>query len=155
MTRTKSEQARQKTKWLRSEPYLAWVRTLPSVVSGQSGCVAHHLTGYGSRGSTKVHDFWTIPLTGNEHNLGVGSLHSGVETWEAKHGSQWKHVADVLYQAIKERLFVPQNSFGFGDVLLAAKDEGDEVFCMVMVELIESGRYILDKKTAQGRNNIL
>ncbi len=145
--------ANQKTKWLRSEPYLAWVRTLPSVVSGQPGCIAHHLTGYGSRGNTKVHDFWTIPLTGNEHNLGVGSLHSGPETWEAEHGNQWGHVAVTLKTALDFGLF----DFSDTDYQLlpdmGSEDSAD--FCQKFVMLIESGNLVLNKKKSLGTENIL
>ena len=142
--------AKQKTKWLRSEPYLAWVRTLPCVVSGQGGCVAHHMTGYGSRGNTKVHDFWTIPLTGNEHNLGVGSLHSGVETWEAKHGSQWNHIRKILSGAIVANVLTSKaKSWALPHGL------NDEFYCREIVWLIEDGILYVNKKAALGRENIL
>ena len=144
--------AKPKTKWLRSPEYLAWVRTLPSVVSGQTGCVAHHLAGYGNRGNTKVHDFWTIPLTGNEHNLGVGSLHSGVETWEARHGEQWNHVASTLGRAIAVGVL---KVLDLGAADMETQDfESNENYCNEVIELIDLGAIVVNKKAALGRENV-
>jgi hypothetical protein len=66
---------RQTTKKFKSRAYredpghLKFVRSLPSCLSGQRGCVAHHLLSIpGSRGtSLKAEDWWTLPLTWEEH----------------------------------------------------------------------------------------
>jgi Protein of unknown function (DUF968) len=145
--------AKQKTKWLRSADYLAWVRTLPSAVSGEYGCHAQHFCGHGNRGSTKVHDFWTFPLTGNEHNLGVGSLHSAPETCEEKHGSQWEHVAGTLQFALREGIIdyvEPQ----IVDDELSGCYSADQ-YSYFFVQLIERGFLKLNKKAALGMENIL
>jgi hypothetical protein len=60
--------------------HLDYVRSLPSIASGQEGCIAHHLLmGWGRKGE-KPHDFWTVPLTPAEHD----ELHTnkyGGEKW--------------------------------------------------------------------------
>ena len=50
----------------RSWKYRAWIRTLPSVVSGKTGCEAAH-TGSDGGMSQKASDYSCIPLTGEEH----------------------------------------------------------------------------------------
>jgi len=82
---------------LRSEPYLAWVRTLASVQSGKRSCIAHHPVGHGRLSSLKVSDFYAIPLTDAEHKI----LHDGGwDSWERDNGLQYDHAATVLKQAI-------------------------------------------------------
>jgi hypothetical protein len=59
-----------KSRAYREDPkHLEFVRSLPSCLSGQRGCVAHHLLSIpGSRGtSLKAEDWWTLPLTWEEH----------------------------------------------------------------------------------------
>lgn len=65
----------------RSQAYLDWVKSLPSVVSGQKPAgEAHHIKGRGFGGSVKSSDLYAIPLTRAEHR----ALHSmGWESWEA------------------------------------------------------------------------
>lgn len=54
--------------------HLAWIRTLPSLISGKRGCDACHVR-YGSLahgkrttgGAEKPSDCWTVPLTRDEH----------------------------------------------------------------------------------------
>ena len=47
--------------------HLEYVRTLPCLATGQTPCDPHHLLmGWGRKGE-KPHDFWTIPLTHEEH----------------------------------------------------------------------------------------
>lgn len=88
---------------LRSPEYLAWVRTLPSVQSGQLGCVAHHIIGNGRLSTLKTSDFLAIPLTDAEHRV----LHDyGWREWESLYGSQKEHAADVLMQAIADGVLV-------------------------------------------------
>ena len=64
----------------RSEKYLKWVKSQPSVVSGWSPAGdAHHIKGRGFGGTVKCCDLFTIPLTREEHD----KLHSmGWESWE-------------------------------------------------------------------------
>jgi len=88
---------------LRDELYLKWVRAQPSVESGQYGCIAHHLIGGGRFSTLKTSDYLAIPLTDAEHRV----LHDkGWRAWEALHGSQKEHAADVLLQAIIEGVLV-------------------------------------------------
>lgn len=84
----------------RSEKYLAWVRTLPSVISERPADDAHHLIGHGQGGmGTTVTDIWTFPLTRDEH----GELHNiGWVVWEDKYGDQWQFVGKILHKAIIE-----------------------------------------------------
>ena len=83
---------------LRSPEWLSYVRSLPSVQSGAYGCVAHHVVG-GRFSTLKTSDFLAIPLTDAEHKI----LHDkGWRAWEALHGSQREHAADVLLQGITD-----------------------------------------------------
>ncbi len=144
--------AKQKTKWLRSPEYLAWVRTLPCVVRGTSPSHAHHMTGYGNRGNTKVHDFWALPLNPLEHTEGAGCIHQGHETWEAEHGSQWAHVASVLGRAIAVGVL---KVLDLGATDIKTQDfESNENYCNEVIELIGLGAIVLNKKAALGRENV-
>lgn len=89
-----------KTSPIRSKKYLDWVKSQPSVISGRPADDPHHLIGHGQGGmGTKVTDYWTFPLTRDEHT----QLHNmGWKAWEEIHGSQWKFVAQTLEQAIRE-----------------------------------------------------
>ena len=51
----------------RSKKYMAWVKTLPSCVSGKSPCDAHHIKVPGFGGTSKPSDLFVIPLTRDEH----------------------------------------------------------------------------------------
>ena len=51
---------------IRDWQYRAWIRTLPSAVSGQYGCEAAH-TGSDGGTSQKASDTTCIPLTPEEH----------------------------------------------------------------------------------------
>lgn len=92
----------------RSEAYLAFVRTLPSVISGDKPCVAHHLVGHGLKGNgTKVHDMLTFPLTEIEHTRGKGALHAiGSHAWEIEHDDQRVYVLQTIVEAIHRGIFV-------------------------------------------------
>ena len=57
---------RKRARWHVDEKYKAWVRTLPSVVSGAYGCDAAHTGTDGGMGY-KAHDKTTVPLTRKEH----------------------------------------------------------------------------------------
>lgn len=84
---------------LKSDAYRAWVRALPSVVSGAPADDPHHPYEVGFKGGgTKVPDWWCIPLTRAEHE----ELHRDVGAWEAKHGSQLEHALMTLTRAIAE-----------------------------------------------------
>lgn len=142
--------AKQKTKWLRSEHYLAWVRTLPSVVSGQFGCVAHHLIGHGRCGTQKTHDYWAMPLTDSEHK----ELHNyGWSWWEVKGGSQWKHVAKTLRTAMQSGVLDHAPLDDLDMFILSGFN--DQEYCDAIIGCIEAKEITLNKKAALGRENIL
>jgi len=62
--------------------YKAWVRTLPSAVSGYHGCEAAH-TGSDGGARLKASDYSCIPLTAREHY----EYHQiGKESFELKYG---------------------------------------------------------------------
>lgn len=87
----------------RSDEYLAWVRSLPSVQSGRMGCVAHHTIGHGRCGTSKTSDLLAIPLTDDEHKV----LHDrGWAAWEALHGSQLEHAARTMDRAVSEGILI-------------------------------------------------
>jgi Protein of unknown function (DUF968) len=90
-----------KSKPARDSHHLRWVRQMPSVVSGQSPCDAHHLIGHGMGGmGTKASDYLTFPLTRVEHT----ELHNmGWRSWEDIHGSQWRFVALTLEQRLLDQ----------------------------------------------------
>ncbi len=81
----------------RNNKYLDFIRTLPSVVSNQTGCVAHHVIscGMGGRVGTKVSDLHTFPLTPEEHSV----LHVDVNSWEICYGQQALHVLKTQEKA--------------------------------------------------------
>jgi hypothetical protein len=83
--------------------HLAFIRNLPSVVSGEFGCEAAHIrTGSAQHnkkktgGSQKSSDCWTLPLTPDEHREQHGM--NEMEFWR-RHGIDPFQVADALYQA--------------------------------------------------------
>jgi hypothetical protein len=82
---------------LRDRKYLDWVKSQLSVISKRPADDAHHLIGHGQGGmGTKVTDYWTFPLTRDEHT----ELHSmGWKAWEEKYGSQMKFVMETMYLA--------------------------------------------------------
>jgi hypothetical protein len=94
----------------RDEKYLAWVRTLPSVVSGRTGCVAHHITGHGLKAvGGKVCDYMTIPLLHDEHDAqgNERAFHRiGTKQWEATFDDQRIYVMQTLIQALHEGMLV-------------------------------------------------
>jgi hypothetical protein len=85
---------------VRNKKYLSWVRSQPSVISGQYPCDPHHLIGHGQGGmGLKASDLLAFPLTRIEHTL----LHQhGWKTWEEKHGTQWRFACETLAQAVEE-----------------------------------------------------
>ena len=87
---------------IESEAYLAWVRTLPSVISGRTGCVAHHLVGHGLKGKgVKVSDLLTMPLHPDEHTDSRTALHVlGSPDWEQRNDDQRIYVLRTLVEAI-------------------------------------------------------
>lgn len=89
---------RPKMKRWESANYLAFVRQLPCVVTGQTdGIEAHHVVGHGlSVMGSKTHDLMTFPLCRQAHM----ELHNkGWQQWEQAHGSQLEHVAMTLNKA--------------------------------------------------------
>ncbi|MFM4933384.1 DUF968 domain-containing protein [Aeromonas veronii] len=86
------------------EPYLAFVRQLPCVLTGsREGVEAHHVVGHGmSVMGSKAHDIFTFPLAHQPHM----ELHQmGWKAWEAKNGSQLQHVIKTLEQACSLGVF--------------------------------------------------
>jgi len=83
--------------------YLEWVRTLPSVLSGKSGCEAHHTIGHNLGGmAVKSSDYMAFPLTPEEHRY----LHDyGWKRWENEHDTQWRFVAETMLRAKREGLW--------------------------------------------------
>jgi hypothetical protein len=78
----------------RDYKYRAWVRSLPSAVSGYHGCEAAH-TGSDVGTSTKASDYSCIPLTPAEHR----EYHSiGKLSFERKYGLSCAEVVDKLNQ---------------------------------------------------------
>lgn len=137
--------AKQKTKWLRSEPYLAWVRTQPSAVSGKMGCVAHHLIGHGRCGTEKTHDYWAIPLTDAEHK----ELHDkGWKWFEAKYCSQFVLACQTLGRATETGVLkktIPAEFRFSGD---------EENVCNQYIVYLNSTLITVNKKAALGRENV-
>ncbi|MFZ3402398.1 DUF968 domain-containing protein [Aeromonas salmonicida] len=81
-----------------SANYLAFVRQLPCVVTGETeGIEAHHVVGHGlSVMGSKTHDLMTFPLCHQAHM----ELHNkGWQQWEQTHGSQLDHVVMTLNKA--------------------------------------------------------
>lgn len=83
----------------RDQNYLLWVKSLPSAISGQRGCDAHHLIGHGGIMGSKVSDYMTFPLTREEHEE-LHRIHWA--EWERQHGTQHYHVVCTLMRAIDE-----------------------------------------------------
>lgn len=73
---------RRRTGSARDYKYRAWIRSLPSAVSGYRGCEACH-TGSDGGMSMKASDYSCIPLTPTEH---VEYHQIGKESFERKHG---------------------------------------------------------------------
>lgn len=91
-----------KTKRVEDPAHLAFIRKLPSVVSGAYGCEACHIRS-GSALHRKKHtggqqrpdDFWTLPLLPEEHR----DQHAGneLEFW-SRHGIDPFDLAQRLYE---------------------------------------------------------
>jgi len=92
---------------VRAPDHLAWIRTLPSVVSGQYGCEAAHINfadrrfGKPERGKgTKADDRWVLPLTPEEHRTAPDAQHkTGRErAWWDAHGIDATTLANDLWR---------------------------------------------------------
>lgn len=62
--------------------HLAWIRSLPSVISGHFGCEAAHINFADARfgkperaKGKKADDRWVLPLSPEEHRTGPGAQH--------------------------------------------------------------------------------
>lgn len=87
----------------RSDAYLYWVKSLPSVISGRPADDAHHVIGQGFGGmGTKASDLFTFALTRDEHD----ELHRDSRAWEEKYGSQWFHAMRTVERAMFEGVLV-------------------------------------------------
>lgn len=91
-----------KTRRIEDPKHLAFIRLLPSVVSGEYGCEACHIRA-GSAihrkkwtgGQQKPDDCWTLPLTPTEHR----AQHSGDElAWWRSHEIDPFELAVRLYE---------------------------------------------------------
>jgi hypothetical protein len=87
---------------IRDAEHLAWIRTLPSIISGQTPCEACHIrygdpsyrkkrTGMGQ----KPDDAWCLPMTREEHRSQHGANEA---TWWSWQGINPLAVAQQLYQ---------------------------------------------------------
>lgn len=94
-------------KRIKDDGHLAFIRTLPSVISGEYGCEACHVR-YGDPRYRKKHtglaqkpdDSWTIPLTPDEHR----SQHSANEAeWWQERGIDPLWLCLQLYAATGNR----------------------------------------------------
>lgn len=90
---------------MKDEKYLAWVRSLPSALSGKKPCVAHHRIGHGRLGNEKESDYQAMPLTDAEHK----QLHDiGWSAWESLHCvDQRVMVMKTLMEAIRLGVLKP------------------------------------------------
>lgn len=77
----------------RNWKYRAWIRTLPSVVSGRMGCEACHTVNNGmcSKGSC----YSCVPLTRDEHQ----EYDAGRENFERKYGVKMTDIVRGLNRA--------------------------------------------------------
>jgi len=83
---------------LECRAYLDWVKTLECCCGcGQPADDPHHpkLMGF-AVASSKVPDWWVIPLTRACHD----ALHSDVELWERRYGLQIDHILMTLTRAL-------------------------------------------------------
>jgi len=79
---------------VRSKKYKAWIRTLPSAVSGRMGCEAAHV-GHDGGMRQKASDTTCVPLTPAEHR----EYHQiGRKDFEKKYGIDLDLVAEALFQ---------------------------------------------------------
>lgn len=86
-----SKMRHQKRGPARNWKYRAWIRTLPSCVSGRTGCEAAH-TGADGGMRQKASDYSCVPLTPEEHR----EYHQiGKQAFERKHGVCF---ADEVYK---------------------------------------------------------
>ncbi|WP_416066058.1 hypothetical protein ACK9YZ_06820 [Rhizobium sp. ZK1] len=92
---------------IRDPRHLAWIASLPSVISGAFGCEAAHVNfpdkrfGKHMRGKgTKAGDNWTLPLLPEEHRTGPDAQHkTGHEqAWWESHGIDANTLADRLWR---------------------------------------------------------
>lgn len=86
---------------IKDERHLAWIRTLPSVISGVFGCEACHVR-YGdpmyrkhkTAKGRKPDDCWTVPMTPDEHRAQHGMNEHAF--WQAQ-GIDPLMIAHALY----------------------------------------------------------
>lgn len=89
-----------KNKPVRCKKYLAKVRELPCVITGNYGVEVHHIKAEGVGGmGMKASDYYSFPLSPELHR----ELHDhGWKAWEEKYGSQWRFVAETMHQILEE-----------------------------------------------------
>jgi hypothetical protein len=97
---------RQRQPRVRDSKYLSFVAKMPSVISARKPVhVAHVRYGDPERGKPstgmgeKPSDKWTLPLTPEEHMVGVRSQHANNEKeWWKSHGVDPIAVCEALYE---------------------------------------------------------
>ena len=87
---------------MRSELYMAWVRTQACRGCGVHGQQQAHHNIANRYGSSKQSDFCTMPLCATCHEL----LHAGWRQWEQENGTQDRHCLETLEQAIRDGVLV-------------------------------------------------
>lgn len=82
--------------------YLTYVAALECVGCGVCGQQQAHHNIADRFGSSKADDANSLSLCAPCH----AQLHANWPEWEERHGSQWKHVAQTLLQAIRDGVWV-------------------------------------------------
>lgn len=82
--------------------YLAFVASLPCVITGERPVEVHHTVGHGLKGvGEKVSDYLSFPLSPTLHRTGKQALHVvGHKAWEELHGNQMEYVGRTLFEAV-------------------------------------------------------
>jgi hypothetical protein len=91
------------TKSFKDDKHLAFIRLLPSCISGERPCDAAHISAgnplYNKKrtgGAQKASDCWTVPLTRREHEAQTN--HGDELAWWRSHGIDPFELAIKLYE---------------------------------------------------------
>ena len=92
------------TKSFKDEAHLAFIRKLPSCLSGAHGCDPAHISAGSpihnkkrTGGAQKASDCWTVPLTRAEHD--AQHAHGDELAWWRSHGIDPFELAIKLYES--------------------------------------------------------